>query len=77
MKRIRLFIYENALPFSIVENNSFRNLFSCKLMSVESFHKHMKEDFQILLNEIQHEINRAHKIAIVLDEWSSFNNSFL
>ena len=40
-KNIRLFMYETAQPFTILEKQSFQNLFKFKLPSVESFHNSM------------------------------------
>ena len=77
LKRIRLFIYDTAQPFSIVENESFRNLFDFKLLSVETFHNYMKLDYQNLIRCIQEEIDRANLVAIILDEWSSSKDSFI
>ena len=77
LRDIRIFIYQTAQPFSIIENETFRNLFTFKLISVDYLLKLMKEDFNKLLKGIQIEIDKASYAALVLDEWSSNNNSFI
>ena len=77
LKRIRLFMYKTAQPFSLIEDETFRNLFNVNLPSLKKFHKHMNEDFELLIKEIQLNIDKSCQICLTLDEWSYFNNSFL
>ena len=37
----------------------------------------MKEDFKCLLKGIQEEIDKSMYAALILDEWSTNNNSFI
>ena len=77
IRKIRLFIYQTAQPFSIVENETFRDLYNIKLISVDYLNKLMKQDFQNLLKGIQIEIDKSFYVSLILDEWSSNNNSYL
>ena len=75
--RIRLFMYKTAQPFSLIEDETFRNLFDTKLFSQEKLRAYMENDFANLTNEIQLNIDKASTAILVLDEWTHFNNSFL
>ena len=77
LKKIRLFIYRTAQPFSIIEDETFRDLFDVNLCSVDKLENLMKLDFAKLLTGIQNEIDSAQYVSLVLDEWSSNNSSFI
>ena len=74
---MRLFIYNTAQLFSILENDSFRSLFNTNLISVNYFHNLLNEDYKCLLKGIQDEINKLTYAALILDEWSAKNTSFI
>ncbi|OHT15070.1 hypothetical protein TRFO_14409 [Tritrichomonas foetus] len=71
--KIRFFMYKNALPFSLIEDDNFRNLFTMKLPCVETFLKHMINDYEILLKEFQKHLNVTEHISITLGEWTFYN----
>ena len=76
-RKIRLFIYKTAQPFSIVEDESFRDLFAMNLCSVESFQKSMEIDYLYFMEEIKTQLHKANSICLIMDEWSYQKNSYI
>lgn len=77
LKKIRLFIYQSGQPFSIIENEAFKNLFEFDLITVDSLCNTIKQDFTKMLFGIQKEIDKSLYVSLILDEWKFHGDSFI